>query len=145
MLLIFFLVTTSMETDKGLQRRIPPQDPDQERQQTDVKADRVLTLSITADGKLLANDSIVNDQQLCDQLAEFIERVGKDHIVEVKASPEANYNSYFHLQNILAKTYNALREQYAQKQYKRPFGQCTEEQRKAIRDRYPQRITEDFS
>ena len=33
MLLIFFLITTSMDTDKGLKRRLPPMAPKQQKQQ----------------------------------------------------------------------------------------------------------------
>ena len=43
MLLIFFLVTTSMDTDTGLARRLPqPPDKEQEDAQIDVKERNVL-------------------------------------------------------------------------------------------------------
>ena len=49
MLLIFFLVTTSMDTDKGLQRELPPAETKTEQQQTAVDKNLLLQLKISAE------------------------------------------------------------------------------------------------
>ena len=46
MLLIFFLLTTSMDSDKGLGRMMPPPEPDKQEEMQDVKKDNVLTLHL---------------------------------------------------------------------------------------------------
>ena len=52
LLLIFFLLTTSMDSDKGLGRMMPPPEPDKQEEMQDVKKDNVLTLHLMKDGKL---------------------------------------------------------------------------------------------
>lgn len=146
MLLIFFLVTTSMETDKGLQRRLPPSNPDrQEQAYKDVDAKRVMTITITADNKILADDKPTTDKALESDMIAFVQRVGTDHIIELKASPEGNYETYFHVQNIVARAYAALRNDYAQRTYKHSYAECNDDERKAVREKIPQRLSENFT
>ena len=42
MLLIFFLVTTSMDLDKGLRRVLPPVDNQQQQQETNIDKDKLM-------------------------------------------------------------------------------------------------------
>lgn len=48
MLLIFFLVTTSMDVDKGLLRQLPSPDPQKKEQQTVVDKANLMALRLTA-------------------------------------------------------------------------------------------------
>ena len=105
MLLIFFLVTTSMDNDKGLRRQLPPRDPQTEVQAIDVDREKVLTISISPDNKICVNDTTVNDTQLAKRITEFVRRIGDEHILELQCSRNADYDTYFHLQNILVSTY----------------------------------------
>ena len=59
MLLIFFLVTTSMDTDMGLARRLPkPPEPDQEDATMDIKSRNILYVRINAAGQLWIKDEM---------------------------------------------------------------------------------------
>ena len=52
-LLIFFLVTTSMDTDTGLVRRLPPPpDPNQQEDEVKVKGRNVMVVLVTSDNKV---------------------------------------------------------------------------------------------
>ncbi|MBO4907096.1 MAG: biopolymer transporter ExbD [Bacteroidaceae bacterium] len=58
-LLIFFLVTTSMDTDTGLTRRLPqPPEPNQEDASMDVKERNVLNVKMNADGNIMIKSEI---------------------------------------------------------------------------------------
>ena len=115
MLLIFFLVTTSMDSDKGLRRKLPPKDIQQEVKAVDVDRNNVLTIAITPDNNITINDSIVTDKQLDKRITEFIRSRGDKHILELQASQKASYDTYFHLQNILAHIYRVnLKHKYKQ-------------------------------
>ena len=58
-LLIFFLITTSMDTDMGLARRLPrPPEPDQEDQIMDIKSRNILYVRLNAAGELWVKDEI---------------------------------------------------------------------------------------
>ena len=73
-LLIFFLVTTSMDTDMGLARRLPqPPEKDQENAQIDVKERNVLNVRMNAAGYLMVNHDFIGVEQLRARAKEFIE------------------------------------------------------------------------
>ena len=57
MLLIFFLITTSMDTDQGLQRRLPrPPEENQEDATMDIKSRNLLYVRVNAAGELWLKD-----------------------------------------------------------------------------------------
>ena len=56
MLLIFFLVTTSMDVDKGLLRQLPAPEPQHQQQVSVVDKATLLELHVTSDHLLLLND-----------------------------------------------------------------------------------------
>lgn len=110
MLLIFFLVTTSMDHDNGMRRQLPPADNQKEQKPNDVDRNKVMTITITANGKYAIEDQQdVTDKEIINQAAEFIKRLGKEHIIEIVADDKADYNSYFHLHNVLQKAYVTAR------------------------------------
>ena len=72
-LLIFFLVTTSMDTDSGLARRLPPPPEDeQDEAQIDVKERNVLMVKVNAAGQLMCGGDFIEITQLCDKVKEFV-------------------------------------------------------------------------
>ena len=73
LLLIFFLVATTMETDKGIQRRLPPM-PDENQKQQDVKVNRrnIVVVRINAQDRILAGGVPMDVTQVKDQIKEFI-------------------------------------------------------------------------
>ena len=116
MLLIFFLITTSMDSDKGLRRQLPPKDVMKEVKAMDVDRDKVLTIGITQENRYTINDSVVSEKDLRRQTCDFIRRIGDEHIIEIHADRQADYKSYFHLQNILVHVYrNELHNKYHQR------------------------------
>lgn len=145
MLLIFFLVTTSMDTDKGLRRQLPPKETRKELPPSDVDRATVLTITITPDNRLALGDSAATDATLRHALARHITSLGSRHIIEIVASGDADYDTYFHLQDIIAQTYRTVREQEASRLYHRAFAHCTPAQQQALRQRYPQRVSEQFT
>ena len=46
LLLIFFLVTTTMDADKGINRKLPPWDPDREVEDNPIKEKNIYTVLI---------------------------------------------------------------------------------------------------
>ncbi|MBR7017963.1 MAG: biopolymer transporter ExbD [Prevotella sp.] len=146
MLLIFFLVTTSMDIDKGLSRQLPPLEDDKEEQVIDMNKNDMIRLSISADNQLSINDRVVTLQQVRQQVMDFVEHCPdrQQHVVSVEVAREATYDTYFNMQNEIVAAYNTLREQRAQQIYHLSLAQCTEEQRDSLRAYYPQRIAETY-
>ena len=146
MLLIFFLVTTSMDVDKGLLRQLPPPDPEQEEQVADISRDKAMAIRLAADNSLSIDDEAVPISQLKQRVVDFIIHCEKpqDHVISIDISREADYNTYFSMQNEIVAAYNLLRNQRAQKLFKQPFDACSEEQKETIRSYYPQRVAETY-
>jgi biopolymer transport protein ExbD len=72
MLLIFFLVTSSMDSDKGLQRQLPP--PQQEEVVTEIKVKErnVLRINIDAHDHLTCNDEPITHDALTERIRTFV-------------------------------------------------------------------------
>jgi biopolymer transport protein ExbD len=169
MLLIFFLVTTSMDTDTGLARRLPqPPDKDQEDAQIDVKERNVMNVRINAAGQLWCKVGSISEYIALEQLKplakEFIdnpnnssklpEKFGKEiellgacavtekHVISVQTDRGTPYDIYFQVQNELVAAYNELRDDLSKRKFGRLYANLTDEQQVAIRAYYPQKISE---
>lgn len=132
-----------MDSDKGLGRQLPPQDPEDQQEIRDIDRTKVLTLHLMGDGRLTADDKDVRiDNALRRDVRHFIIEKGRTHIIELQVDRDADYDSYFHLQNLLVRAYTEIRDAAAKKKYGITLAQCGEEQRSAILESYPQRIQE---
>ena len=63
MLLVFFLVTSSMDTDKGLGRKLAPMD-EQQQEQRDINRSNVLEIKIDDHDVLYCDDKVVTHEEL---------------------------------------------------------------------------------
>ena len=141
MLLIFFLVTSSMDTDKGLLRQLPP--PPQEQQPPqDIRKDHVLQVTLDASDQLAVNGTLLTTQQLKEQIMEFIAADRTDHVISIRTDRATTYEAYFRMQNAIVAAYNQLREKYARERYGKGYDELVEEQCDEVNQYYPQRISE---
>ena len=122
MLLIFFLVTTNMDVDKGT----------------------MLELTLTADNRLLADGRLMPVSRLRARVEAFVTQVGRQHLIKVQADPAASYDAYFQVQNALAAAYRRLRNAEARRLYGRDYAELSPQQRDHVRDLCPQRIAEPY-
>lgn len=144
MLLIFFLVTSSMDTDKGLMRQMAPP-PLEHEQPMDVHKDLVMRVAIDADNQLLCDDEAVTSQQLAEKVIAFASVNREEHVISIEADPASTYETYFLMQDAIASAYHTLRSQYTLKHYGRDYARCSGEERAAANDYYPQRISESLA
>lgn len=144
MLLIFFLVTTSMDIDKGISRKLPPQTDEKQQQVADVKEGTVLQLFINADGKLLCEGQPLPVAQLRKRVMEHVSKTGADHVLQIQADRRASYDSYFQVQNEIVAAYAELRNRMARQLYGKPFGRCDDAQQQLVREKVPHRISETY-
>lgn len=145
MLLIFFLVTTSMDVDKGLLRQLPSPDPQKKEQQTVVDKANLMELRLTAGDTLLVNGKPMKVSQLKEETIRFVHRLGKKHLISIESDRDADYNLYFQMQNQLMEAYSQLRNETAQKKYHRDYALLNNDQKEQVRNICPQRITESYA
>ncbi|MCD8166078.1 MAG: biopolymer transporter ExbD [Bacteroides sp.] len=169
LLLIFFLITTSMDTDRGLARRLPPPpEPDQELGDIIVKERNVLQVILNFNNQLMvkgggksdyidvsqlravAKDFIVNpfnDENLPEKHPKELPFFGnvmvtENHVISLQNDRGAIYQAYIDVQNELVAAYNEVRDEISQSQFQRSYAELTEDEQKAVRDYYPQKISE---
>lgn len=164
-ILIFFLVTTSMDTDRGLARQLPPP-PDKDHKPDDiiVKERNVLIVLLNAQDQLMAGKEYVkasdlrkiakdfianpyNDEKLPEKKAKDVPFFGntmitENHVISLQNDRGTTYQAYINVQNELVAAYNELRNELAQEKWQRDYEALDEEQKKAIRMIYPQKISE---
>ena len=166
LLLIFFLVTTSMDVNQGLARRLPaPIPPDQKVEDTDINKRNLFVVKINWENRLLVQGQELDVRQLRAKAKEFIVNANddanmpklfeedfgqpfgtlkytKEHVISVQNDAETQYQAYLEVQNELVAAYNELREECAQKYFHKPYTELDEEWQKKIQKIYPQKISE---
>ena len=165
LLLIFFLITTSMDTDRGLARLLPPPPEDQDQQNTDkIKERNILQVYLNKDDALMCGNDYIGVEQLREKAKEFIanpyndetkpEKHAKDipffgnmmitekHVISLRCDRGSSYKAYLAVQNELVAAYNELRDELAQEKWQKNYVDLNDDQQKAIRDIYPQKISE---
>lgn len=164
-ILIFFLVTTSMDTDRGLARRLPPPPEDIENQADIIVRERnLLVVLLNAQNQLMCRGEYIQVGDLRMRAKEFIanpyndpklpEKHAKDipffgntmvtenHVISLQNDRGTSYQAYMDVQNELVAAYNELRNELAQEKWQLDYNALSEEQQKSIRDIYPQKISE---
>ena len=143
LLLIFFLVTTTIETDAGLDRMLPPIEPPEE--DVVIKQKNIFTVNINKNGQLLVEEELTDLKNLRSKAMAFLDNGGapqgtpdycnyckgrrdaessdnpKKAIISVKNDRETKYATYITVQNELVGAYNELRNREAQRLYGRDF------------------------
>lgn len=166
LLLIFFLVTTSMDVNQGLARRLPaPVPSDQKVENTDINKRNLMVVKINSANQLMVQGQLLDIKQLRAKAKEFIknenddatlpklveedfgEPIGvvkytKDHVISVQNDVDTQYQAYLDVQNELVAAYNELRDECARQYFHKAYAELDEDQQKQVQKVYPQKISE---
>ena len=166
LLLVFFLVTTSMDVNQGLARRLPaPVPPDQKVENTDINKRNLMVVKINSANQLMVQGQMLDIKQLRAKAKEFIknenddatlpklveedfgEPIGvvkytKDHVISVQNDVDTQYQAYLDVQNELVAAYNELRDECARQYFHKAYAELDEDQQKQVQKVYPQKISE---
>ena len=145
MLLIFFLVTTSLDVDKGLQRQLPPARNKSQQQVTDVDKRTLMTIKITSANEIRIDERPVKASQLQQSVEVFVSRLGNKHLISLDTDPSAGYQTYINVQNSLLAAYRNVRNRLALERFGKTLETCTSQQKETIREAYPMRMTENYN
>lgn len=143
LLLIFFLVTTTIETDSGISRRLPPIDDIVDP--PEIRKKNMFIVLVNKDDQLLVNDDPTELKDLKQKAVEFLDNGGgqgeeacnycqgaKDPtssdnpdkaVISLQNDRLTSYKMYIAVQNELVAAYNDLREREAQRLYGKSYRQ----------------------
>ena len=96
LLLCYFLMTTTMNQDSGLQRRLPPM-PAEDQKVEDQKVNRrnIIVVKIHSADRLFAGNEAMDVSQLKDKIKEFLTNPADDpNLPEKKIKEIEGYGSY---------------------------------------------------
>ena len=163
LLLCYFLMTTTMGEQSGLQRRLPPI-PDANQQQQDQKVNRrnIIIVRINSADKLFAGSEAMDISLLKDKIKEFLTNPTNDPNLPEKEAKEiegktymvskgvislqndrgTSYQAYIAVQNELVKAVNELRDDFSRANYGKKFSRLSEEEQEVVKKAVPQNISE---
>lgn len=143
LLLVFFLVTTTIQTDSGLQVLLP-QWMDEPPPPMDKNSRNVLLVVVNGANQLSVNDQInFSVDELKEKAIRFINNFGQDGAMSV--SPRAavislqndnatDYSTYLSIYNELQAAYNVIWESEAQRLFGRSYDALEKEEKLIIRE-----------
>ena len=163
LLLIFFLVATTMNVDSGINRTLPPWVDEENQDAPPIKERNILKVFVSAYDQLMVQGEQIHISQLKDKAKEFMlnpfddpnlpekETVTNDilgsHVVSkgvisLKADRSTTYNTYVMVQNELSRAFNEIRDELAIEKFGKPVAELTDDQRKAVNEAIKLSISE---
>lgn len=167
LLLVFFLVTTTMDTSFGLMRKLPPPLLQDQPDPPPIRDRNVFVVLANANDQLLVEGDIMQVSELREAAKEFIANPANDEnlpekkpvdvpffgktmvskqVISLQNDNGTSYDLYIQIQNELAAAYNELRNELAMSQFGVSYDELLKrgekEKVKAVRKIYPQRISE---
>lgn len=164
LLLVFFLMTTTMDVDKGISRRLPPM-PDENQKVEDQKINKrnIVVVRINQSDRIFVGNGPVDISELKDRIVEFITNPSNDpnlpakEVTEIEGIGEypvsqgvvslqndrgTSYSKYIAVQNELVKAFNEIRDNFSEIQFGKKYSKLSEDQQTAVRKAIPQNISE---
>ncbi len=162
LLLCFFLMTTSMDVDYGITRRLPPP-VEQNDEDVKVKERNVMNVLVNKSDRLSINGYPSDISMLKDEAKRFmtprdgdetapevdykeIELLGRvpmsKGVISLQNDRGTSYAMYISVQNELARAFNELKDEMSMKRFGKHYDKLNEDQIKAINEAVPVRVSE---
>jgi biopolymer transport protein ExbD len=165
LMLIFFLMVTTMDTEQGLSRRLPPM-PDKDQKVEDLKVNRrnILQVNISSKDMIFAGGQYISDASQLDEIViEFFtnptnsetlpEKKMKDipgfgeypvseGIISLQNDRQTHYDKYIEVQNAIVRAINKIRDDFSNANFGKPYAQLEDEKQEIVRKVIPQGLSE---
>ncbi len=162
LLLIFFLVATTMNTDSGINRVLPPW---QENQETppEIHERNIMQVKVDMSNRILAQGELIQIWQLKDMAKEFLQNPANDENMPEKETKEiamigaypvskgiislqndrgTSYEMYIKVQDELTRALNEIRDEVSMQFFADTFFNLDEQRRKVVQEAVPTAISE---
>tara|TARA_R100001143_G_C3361275_1_gene136325 strand:+ start:39826 stop:40371 length:546 start_codon:yes stop_codon:yes gene_type:complete len=151
LLLIFFLVVTTIDVDTGIGLVLPPI-PDDTTPPPPVRERNLMNILVNAQGMVLINEQPAAVASVRDLVKEFVDNNGadpdlsespNDAIVSIKTDRRTPYNVYIDMLDEVMGAYAELRHQASMDRFGVPYSSFEQgdERRAEIQEMYPKKIS----
>lgn len=138
LLLLFFLVTTTIDVDTGIGLTLPP--PVDEAEQVKIKSENILKILVNAAGDVLLDEELTSVPQI-NEIVKNKLKANDKLVLSVKVDRDTPYRIYIATLDQVKQSYADLREEASLEKFGVPLDQLTREQLQEIREQVPQRIS----
>lgn len=163
LLLIFWLVTTSMNTSTGIARKLPPLVEQDNDPGMDARERNVLMVFVSGNNQLMVAGQRMDISGLCERAKTFITNPANDPdlpekemteipllgsypvskgLISLQNDRSTSYDMYLRVQNELTKAFNQAKNELAQQKFGRSLSDLGDAQIQAINKAIPVRISE---
>lgn len=151
LLLLFFLVTTTIQADQGLLVLLPPYDPDQTVVTKQIHDREILLVFIDKNDRLMVEGDEVSVDHLKDLTVNHVMNPEgklnlasnpKVAIVSIQSDRATSFQAYLTVQNEVRAAYRVIRDQVAEIRFNQAFEKLNESARQEIKLEIPIRISE---
>ena len=167
LLLIFFLVTTTMDVDSGIPRRLPPPENVNDEKPPPIKEMNVYIVQINSYDQLAVEGERMHISELSEGVKKFItnplndenlsEKSERDNIlfgktmvskgvVSLQNARSTSYARYIEVQNEIVKAFNELKDELSLEKFKKHYyeldSDLDKDKIKAIKEAIPVTISE---
>ncbi|HOQ97129.1 MAG TPA: biopolymer transporter ExbD [Bacteroidales bacterium] len=164
MLLTFFMMVTTMDTETGIQRRLPPMpDENQIEQAEQINKRNIMVVLINNNDRLFAGGQEMPIVMLKEKVKEFLtnpanlpnlpEKREKEiegfgpymvsrALVSLQNTRGTSYKAYIEVQNELVKAFNEVRDEFAMQNFGKKYDLLDEDQQRIARDAVPMNLSE---
>lgn len=161
LLLIFFLVTTTISADKGILRQLPSECPNINECIKDVNERNILRIKLNNKQEIFIEDEIVNLNEMTEIVKGFIDNNGantcdycygeglvnasdhpKEAVISLSHDALSKYQLFISVQDEISKAFYDLRARYILEKFKKLPNEITDEEFKAVKKAYPFIVSE---
>ena len=162
LLLIFFLVATTMDIDSGLNRVLPPWS-EQQTDAPDIRERNLMLVHVNKYDQIAVQGELVQVSQLKDRAKEWVLNTTNDPnlpekknetidfigeypvsqgVISLQTDRGTSYEMYIKVQNELTRAFNEIRDELSKAHFGRTYAELDKEQQDAIADAVPMKISE---
>lgn len=165
LLLCYFLMTTTMGTQAGLSRRLPPMpNPNEKVEDQKVNRRNIIIVRISSSDRILVGTEQLDITLLKDKVKEFLANPNDDPnmpakedtyiegwgrtvpvskgVISLQNDRGTSYKAYIAVQNELVKAVNELRDEFARANFGKTFLRLSETEQDWVKKAVPQIISE---
>ena len=163
LLLTFFLMTSSINTDMGISRKLPPPAPENNEDKIDIHKRNIFVVKINSHDALLFDGEIGDIKDLKTRAKDFlgnpnnlenlpekkevdIPMLGKymvsKGVISLQNDRGTSYDMYIQVQNELTAAVNEMRDELSYSRFGKHYADASTDQRDAINKAIPVAISE---